>query len=112
MSKIQCKYEEDSGKESNQWIACWVTTFAIPHYFYAMCRHLTLLQLSIYQHCAKNMGTLLPRPLKNQNRFDEVLKKAPVHRTIRRLWTLWELLKKFGETAELRRMAIEGREMW
>ena len=113
MSKIQCIYEEDSGKESNQWIACWATTFAIPHYFYAMRQHLTLLQQSRYQHCAKNHNIWVPCcPLKNQNRFDEVLKKAPVHRTIRRLWTLWKLLEKFGETAELRRMAIEGREMW
>ena len=72
----------------------------------------TTIKISTLSQESQYMGTLLPRPLKNQNRFDEVLKKAPVHRTIRRLWTLWELLKKFGETAELRRMAIEGREMW
>ena len=60
MSKIQCKYEEDSGKESNQWIACWATTFAIPHYFYAMRQHLTLLQQSRYQHCAKNHNIWVP----------------------------------------------------
>ena len=115
MSKIRCKYEQNSGKESKQWIACWATTFPIPHYFYAMRRHLTLLQQSRYQHCTKNQNIWVPwcpAPPKKQNRFDDVLKKAPVHRTIRRLWTLWKLLKKFGETAELRRMAIEGREMW
>ena len=121
MSKIQCKYEQNPIQmqsmhckyEQNpmqiwakQWkgeqtVDCMLgDNFSHPT---LLLRHastfniVTTIKISTLCQESQYMGTLLTRPWKKQNRFDDVLKKALVHTTIRHLWTLWELLKNSGK---------------